>query len=95
MAQISITTLVVLASGIVTMLDLHTTVVTQVNVVAPRLLLGEIILHTHEHIESLVRLLLAILDTLQFRFLLWCHKFNVNAVLVTFLKQKFGHGMLF
>lgn len=81
-------------AGVVTVLNFHTCVVTHINIVAPCLLLCEVVLDTHVDVEGLIRFFLAVLDASQFRFLFGCHEFHFDAVLMAFFEKHLWEGML-
>ena len=76
------------------MLHLHSRIVAHVDIIPPRLLLSKVILHLHEHIESLIRFLLAVLDALQIPIIHRLLQFEVDAVLVALFEEELGEGML-
>ena len=85
---------IVNVSRVVAVLNLHARVVTDVHVVAPCLLLSEVVLDAHVDVEGLVSFFLAVLDTGQFGLLFGCHEFNFDAVLVAFFEKHLWEGML-
>jgi len=93
-AQGGSTTHSVLVSGVVSMLHFHAGIVADIDVVAPCLLLGEVVLDAHVDVEGLVRFLLAVLDAGQFSLLFRRHEVNLDAVLVALFEENFRESML-
>ena len=93
-ARIGSLTLVIQVGRVVPVLHLHASVVAQVHDVAPCRLLSEVVLHPHVHVESLISLLLAVLDAGELTLLLGRHEVNLNAVLVALLEEHLRQGVL-
>ena len=94
MTKETVTALLDDIGGVVGMLRLHAGIVADVHIVTPRLLASKVVLHTHVHVECLIRFLLAVLDALQLGSILGRHEFHLDAVLVAFLEENFGQRVL-
>ena len=76
------------------MLDFHTCIVAEVDVLTPRFLLGKVILHTHIHVESGVGLGLAVLHALDFVVVLGHGILEFDAIGLALLEEQLRQSVL-
>ena len=81
-------------ASVQTVLDLHAGVPANIDVVSPIGVLGEIVLHSHIHVEGLVSLRLAVLNALNFALVLRGCEVKINAVFVALFEEKFWQSIL-
>ena len=94
MAKVRGSSLLINASSVESMLNLHASVLADVDLISPGRGLGKVVLHPHIHVECLIGLLLAVLDAFHLRFILWGCEVEINTVLVALLEENLGESML-
>ena len=93
-AEVAVVAHGVQLGGVGPVLDLHARVLGHIHVVTPGLVLLEVVLHAHEHVECLVGLGLAVLNAGHVRLVLGSSELEVHAVLVALLEQHLRKSML-
>ena len=80
--------------SVATMFDFHTSVLAEINIISPCFTFLKVVLNPHEHVESLIGLLLAVFDAFDLRLVLGSSEIKVDAVFVALFEKELGQCVL-
>lgn len=81
-------------SSVKAMLNLHTCIFANLDMIPPSSFLCEVVFNSHKHVESLIGFLLTILNTSCLFFVLWSTKLEIDTVFVALFEKNFRKSIL-